>query len=80
MTISVYFIEGSRKNACRHDAFSIVRNERELLDIIPCAALKKGQDSTALAAAFTRVVQDNPAAPAETIKRTARQTLGLHCA
>lgn len=77
MSISILFIEGSRKSACRNDAFSVVRNDRELLTIIPCAALKPGQTPRDLAAAFTRALQDRPQAPAEEICRTARRALGL---
>jgi hypothetical protein len=78
MTISVYFIEGSRKSACNNDAFSVVRNENELLTIIPRTALKAGQDSQSLKAAFTAAETAAPGAAAEKITATARKLLGLH--
>lgn len=77
MTISVYFIQGRRGHICNNDALSVVRNERELLDIIPCADLPKGCDGAKIRAAFAGAVNDNPAAPVETIKRHARKELGL---
>jgi hypothetical protein len=77
MTISVYFIEGNRKSACNNDAFSVVRNENELLTIIPRTALKAGQDSTALKTAFTAAETATPGAPAETVTAAARKLLGL---
>lgn len=78
MTISVYFIEGSRKSACKHDAYSVVRNEQEVLTIIPRAALKAGQDSQTLKAAFTAAEDKTPGAPAERVTATARKLLGLN--
>ena len=77
MTITVNFIEGSRKSACRNDAWSVVRNGHEVLDIIPCAALPAGQGSRAVAAAFTRAVQNHPAADAPAVKSAAHRLLGL---
>lgn len=78
MTISVYFIEGSRKNACKHDAYSVVRDEREVLTIIPCAALKAGQNSQTLKTAFAAAEDKTPGAPAEKVTATARKLLGLN--
>ena len=78
MTISVYFIEGSRKSACKHDAYSVVRNEQEVLTIIPRAALQDGQNSQTLKAAFTTAENTTPGAPAEKVTATARKLLGLN--
>ena len=78
MTISVYFIEGSRKSACKHDAYSVVRNEREVLALIPCAALKAGQDSQTLKSAFITAESSTPGASAEKVTATACKLLGLN--
>ena len=78
MTISVYFIEGSRKSACNNDAFSVVRNENELLAIIPRTALKSGQDSQSLKTAFATAETATPGAPAEIVTAKARKILGLN--
>lgn len=79
MSISVFFIEGNRKSACRNNAFSIVRNDSELLAIIPCAELKSGQTRNDLATAFNKALQDRPQAPVKEIRRAAYATLGLTC-
>ena len=41
-TLSYYFIEGQRRNACRNDAVSVVRDEgktQHVVEIIPAAEI-----------------------------------------
>lgn len=78
MTISVLFIEGSRKSACNNNAWSVVRNDRELLAIIPAATLQRaGHDQDALRAAFQTAHNDNPGAPAPQLAAQAQKLLRL---
>lgn len=81
MTISVLFIEGNRRSVCNNDAWSVVRNDRELIDIIPCAALKDGQGRDSVANAFRKAAAaiNEAEAPAETLRVLGRRTLGLRC-
>jgi len=39
MSISINFIEGRRGSACTNDAYAVVRNETDLLAIIPAYSL-----------------------------------------
>ena len=81
MTITVNFIEGSRKSICRNDAWSVVRNDRELIDIIPCEDLRKGQGPAEIKNAFRQAATatNEVQAPAETLRREGRRALGLCC-
>lgn len=78
MTISVLFIAGSRGSACNNDAYSVVRDDRELLAIIPAHDLKRaGHDTDALRTTFQAVNSQYPGAEARAVAHVARKLLGL---
>jgi hypothetical protein len=76
MSITINTIEGRRGSACLHNAFAIVANQTELVDIIPAADLK-GRDVSCddIKAAYGDALKRNGDFTAA--KNAARRTLGL---
>jgi hypothetical protein len=75
MSIEVNFIRGKSTSACVNNAFSIVRNETNLLDIIPTRNLPKDTTFGTIKSAFEAAIQNNPNAKDATIIKEARKTL-----
>ena len=60
MSISINTIEGRRGSACLHNAFAIVANQTELVDIIPAADLAdKDIGCAEIKAAYSDALKQN---------------------
>lgn len=71
MSIQVNFIEGSKGSVCRNHSFSVVADDKTLIDIIPLEKLEaRGINSAYLKQVFNKYVQETG-----TATQTARQAL-----
>lgn len=74
MTVSVYYIEGSRHSICRNSAFAVVAKgsdgTEQVLDIIPLYEIP-GKTGADVRAAFTAATQSGATAAARLAARAA---------